>query len=257
MFQPRLLLEQLDAVPGHEPQRDDPQRHPEVDQPNLITGKSDGRHHIVKAQTQVHQRDHRHRRPKTVMTHIHDLAFFGSRLLLLREMGTHQPDQIGASDQHQPGIRHDEARHEQRHDSEPVGTCVADVHRHLLLLGLKMGRHRGNRERVVHGEQAFDDNQPDHHRHRIFDHRPGICGCENLKHHEGCIVKGLRWLSSTNPLVCFPPKISRRKITSQLLTQTQKRTLSQGARPSLQRRRHPASDQFCLRNRHVHQLPTF
>ena len=182
VFQPRLPFEQLDAVARHQSQGDDAQRHADINQHFAVACEGHGGDDVVKAQAQIEKSDHRNRVGKAVRGRFGRTRVI--RILLVRKMGAHQPHEVERTQQHQPVVVHDEAGSEQGHDAEAISPDVADVHRLLALLFVQMGCHRGNGQRIVHGEKSFDQDQGQHHGDALFHSGPDVSGGENFECHQ-------------------------------------------------------------------------
>ena len=159
-----ILLDHLHRHAGHEPERDDANRDTDIHGPQIIRAQRNGGHHIVHAETQIHERDHGDRARKGAMVDVDDLTLIFRDALLSGEVRTHQPDEIQRADEHDPVIIDDVGSEEQSEHPEAISADVADVHRCRPALLIKMSSHGGDGQRIVHGQQPLDEDQPENHR---------------------------------------------------------------------------------------------
>ena len=96
----------------------------------------------------------------------------------------HEVNQIGRTEQFQPGVRDDVLREKEGETPEDVGADDADAEGPVFLFPGQVGGHRGDGEGVVDGEQAFDDDQGDDHRDG-FEEDFAEFGSEDFGKHAG------------------------------------------------------------------------
>ena len=196
VLQPGLPLQQRNAVAGHHSQRDDSQRHPNVNEHLAVTREGHSGDHVVEAQGQIEKRDHRDRRAIAVLVGVDHFPFIRSGVFQPGKVRAHQPDQIQRADQHQGVVPHDVSGREKSDDAEAVGSRVTNGHRRLALFLVEMGGHRGDGQRIVHRKKSFDQDERHDHRDTVFDGLPGISSGEEVVDHRAGILAACRQVSS-------------------------------------------------------------